>query len=182
MSIPTFKVPVIGSYTPAEGSQGVGKTTWINSFKTKSIPQDEVALRARSTILSAYRAPSSFTPTLGCEVSSFIFKVDPRISDLDKIRLKLWDCAGQAQYSGLQDGYLIGSDAVIVGCTISTMDNLQDDVRDARRVVGDDVPIITVLFKSDELDFETDFVDCLVSTSTNHTHEPIHALIRKLVG
>ena len=66
----------------------------------------------------------------------------------------IWDCAGQEQFVGLRDGYYIQAQGAIVMCDPSNLESIKHVEKwsnDFKRVVGDDIPIVYVINKSELL-------------------------------
>ena len=172
MDIPTFKICVTGTYDP-DSTLGIGKTSWVKYLD-----------------VGVYE--KTFVPTLGVEVHRAVFTIAKSSIEANvgrKVRLNLWDCAGQDRFSGLREGYYIKADGAIVGCTLGSLDRLDGCVDSFRQVVGDDVPVVTTLFKADELrDCEIESVlrqsrvtDCQVSLVDGKVNDPITILVRQLL-
>jgi len=105
------------------GDGGVGKTTLIQRHLVGKFVTGYVA-------------------TLGLEVHPII---------QDGICLNLWDCAGQEKFSGLKDGYFLGSDAAIIMFDLSNNLSAKNALiwyRALRRVC-DTIPVLLVGNKSD---------------------------------
>lgn len=79
------------------GDGEVGKTTFINRHITGEYQK-------------------TYVPTLGVEVSPLVFNTSKGM-----IRFNVWDCAGQAKFGGLGDGYYIASDAFLI---FGALDNM----------------------------------------------------------
>jgi len=121
MNIVQYKVVLVGD-------GGVGKTTYVKKLRTAEFEKKYVA-------------------TLGVEVHPITFK-----STCGTIRFNIWDTAGQEKLGGMREGYYMKADAIIAmydGTSIHTRNNITNWVRDVRRVVGADCPLVVVCNKSD---------------------------------
>lgn len=72
------------------GDAGVGKTTLLKRMRGLEFER-------------------MYIPTTGVEVHPLYFDTDH-----GRIRLNIWDCAGQVKYSGLIEGYFVNSDGAIL--------------------------------------------------------------------
>lgn len=108
------------------GDAAVGKSTFVKLLKEENFVQD-------------------YVPTLGVEVSSI------RISGKC---FNIWDCAGDERYGGLRDGYWVQAKGAIVMCDPTNLESIahvEGWVKNVRRMVGNNVPIVLVINKSDML-------------------------------
>ncbi len=118
-----FKVVLIGNgYT--------GKSTWVE----------------RIIQGTGYYHNSRYTPTRGVNVTTIQLLSD---DGNNIVTLKLWDCGGGGNYTGLREAYWIGADA----CIIFVLDirderTIKEWVRDVTRVEND-IPIVICQSKSD---------------------------------
>lgn len=162
----TFKVVLVGD-------GGVGKTTYINRFKTGEFEK-------------------KYVPTVGVEVKPLVFHTNQ-----GKFTLNIWDTAGVEKYGGLRDGYYIGADACIFMFDItsrSSFVNIFEWVKQVRRV-NQNLPSLLVGNKSDLSDRKVRYEELFkvkeylhmlyydVSALSNYNFEkPFLALLRVLSG
>ena len=105
------------------GDANVGKSTFVNLLKGEGFSND-------------------YKPTLGVEV-------DP-IRRGNKC-FNIWDCSGN-QYRGLGDGYYLKAQGAIVMCDpthLKSIDNVAKWAHEFKRMVGENVPIVYVMNKSE---------------------------------
>ena len=108
------------------GDAKVGKTTFVELLKNGSFKND-------------------YIPTLGVEVNP--------IRRGTKC-YNIWDCAGDERFGGLRDGYWVEAQGAIVMCdptNIKSIQNVEKWTKEFKRKVGDNVPIVYVINKSDLL-------------------------------
>lgn len=112
MQVPEYKTLFIGP-------SGIGKTTFLlKLFNNKNdIPNLE-----------------NISITIGVEVYPVTLYRNNR-----KIRLNIWDCAGDQRYKGLGKEYYKDSDSAIIFKNDNT--NITDICRDIREICGD-IPIL----------------------------------------
>ena len=112
------------------GDGGVGKSTFLKHFRTKTFEKKYLA-------------------TIGVEAHPLYAKT---IENNDNLTLQFWDCAGQEKFAGLRDGYYIGADAAIVMFNLAhrnSFKNLCYWVSEFNRVCPNK-PVIIVATKADE--------------------------------
>ena len=108
------------------GDGGVGKTTLVNILREKDFQDKYIA-------------------TLGVEVYP--------ITRGNK-RYNLWDCAGSDKFKCLGDGYYIQAQGAIIMCDPSICESIKHVEKwskNFKRVVGNDIPIVYVINKSEFL-------------------------------
>ncbi len=69
-------------------------------------------------------------------------------------RYNIWDCAGSEKFVGLRDGYWMQAQGAIIMCdptNIESINHVQKWSRDFKRLVGNNVPIVYVINKSELL-------------------------------
>ncbi|CAJ1353694.1 unnamed protein product [Effrenium voratum] len=90
--------------------------------------------------------PQVYRPTEGCEMRKL--KV---FTSQGPVLFNIWDTAGQEQFSGLRDGYFIGSQCAMVFFDVTKRESHQNVARwvsEVRKVTGD-IPIVVVGNKID---------------------------------
>lgn len=105
------------------GSARAGKTTFIKRWRTGEFE-------------------TKYLPTIGVEVFPIIFSTDK-----GKIRLNVWDCAGDPKLAGLEDGYWIQSHAVFLMFDLTHSESfevMKKRFEDANRLLGHTNPAIVV--------------------------------------
>ncbi len=118
------------------GDAKVGKTTFVSLLLGKHF---------RCGILMEESFSNDYTPTLGVEVHP--------IRRGTKC-YNIWDCAGLERFGGLRDGYWIQAQGAIVMCDSSNLESIQHVEKwanDFKRIVGNNVPIVYVINKSEML-------------------------------
>ena len=109
------------------GDGGVGKSTLVKRLLTGDFEKDYVA-------------------TLGVEVHPIKFNTNH-----GKIKLNIWDCAGQEKFGGLRDGYYIQANAAIFMFDLTskvTFNNLPKWINGVKKVCGD-IPFAVCGSKND---------------------------------
>ena len=102
------------------GPSRIGKTTFLHKLFYN---RNEINLR-------------TIKPTLGLNVMPVDF-----YNENDKIRLNIWDCAGDERYKGLGKQYYIRSNiAIIFKDTTNTYKNI---IKDINEICGD-IPILEI--------------------------------------
>tara|TARA_Y200000002_G_C22324845_1_gene514166 strand:- start:207 stop:617 length:411 start_codon:yes stop_codon:yes gene_type:complete len=101
MQTPEYKIIFVGP-------SGIGKTTFLCKL-SNNIPQNL----------------NNVPKTLGVEVKT----VDLHNQN-NKIRLNIWDCAGDKSYKGLGKSYYIGSKMAVIFKDQSNIQNIINDIRD----------------------------------------------------
>lgn len=112
------------------GDGGCGKTSFVNCLRKGEFSGKYIA-------------------TQGVDVSPVTLT-----TNYGTITFKIWDCAGQEKFGGLKDGYYIGANALIIMLDLTSkvsLRNMEHWVKDAGRVVGEDVPVIVCGNKIDAL-------------------------------
>lgn len=111
------------------GDANVGKTTFLRMLLGKSYSID-------------------YNATLGVEVHT--------IRRGNKC-YNVWDCGGKDKFRGLGDGYWIQAQGAIVMCdptNLKSIQNVETWSKEFKRIVGDDVPIVYVINKSEMLPYD----------------------------
>ena len=105
------------------GASRVGKTTFIKRWRTGEFDREYLA-------------------TMGVEVSPITFNTNK-----GKIRLNIWDCAGDPELAGLEDGYWIRSHAAFLMFDLThyeTFEMMKKRFEDVNRMLGHTNPAIVV--------------------------------------
>ncbi len=109
------------------GDGGVGKTSLVKRLQKLDVNK-------------------TYIPTMGAEVHPLVYN-----TNYGEVFIKLWDTAGQENFTGLKEGYYIQSNAGIIMCDSTSeksVSNMKIWERDIYRVCPN-LPRILVCNKSD---------------------------------
>ncbi len=123
--IPEFKLVLAGD-------GGIGKTSLVRRLTQGNYEKKYIA-------------------TLGVEVQSLVLTTNTNIG---KVKLNLWDTAGQEKLSGLREGYYIAADCAIVMFDVTSIITFKDIamwITGLRRVCNN-IPIVVVGNKVDSIE------------------------------
>lgn len=170
---PNSQQPIVGEYKLILcGDGGTGKTTFVKRHLTGEFEKKYIA-------------------TLGVEVHPMDF-----FTSRGRIRLMVWDTAGQEKLACLRDGYYIGAHCAIIMfdvCARVTYKNVPKWYKDVTRVC-ENIPIVLVGNKVDVPDRKVKARQILfprkhgiqyydISAKSNYQYEkPFLWLLRKLVN
>jgi len=121
-SIPEVSVPNFKVVLVGDG--GTGKTTFVKRYLSGAFER-------------------KYVPTLGAEVSPLDFH-----TNFGKLRINVWDTAGNEKLGGLRDGYYILSNGAVIFFDVTsriTYKNVPNWYRDLERVIGGEVKVPMVL-------------------------------------
>jgi GTP-binding nuclear protein Ran len=105
------------------GPARVGKTTFIKRWRTGEFE-------------------TKYLPTIGVEVFPLTFNTDK-----GRIRLNVWDCAGDPKRAGLEDGYWLQSHAAFLMFDLAHSESfevMKQRLEDVNRLLGHTNPAIVV--------------------------------------
>jgi len=108
------------------GDAKVGKTTLVNMLMGKPFS-------------------NNYRPTLVVDVFPVI---------RGNTCFNIWDCAGDDNYGALSDGHWVGAQGAIVMCdptNINSIKNVDFWARKFKMMMGEDIPIVYVINKSDNI-------------------------------
>jgi GTP-binding nuclear protein Ran len=163
----TFKIAIVGHV-------GCGKTTFLNRFVTGKFEVEH-------------------NTTIGVDVSPLFFNVNVLGSGVETVKLNIWDCTGNSQYSGGEESYLVGVKGAIVMFDTTSLASFEEAKRWLKQVKDFDstIPIVLCGSKSDlqehrvtpqhdELFQQLQYYD--ISAKSNYNSDkPFLFLIRKLM-
>lgn len=121
-----------------------------SSSSSSSLPTFKVSLigparSGKTTFIKRWRTgefETRYLPTIGVEVFPLTFNTDK-----GKIRLNVWDCAGDPKLAGLEDGYWIQSHAALLMFDLTHSESfevMKKKFEDANRMLGHANPAIVV--------------------------------------
>ena len=130
------------------GGPGVGKDAMLDMMINGKLKGDYVSLSSNQMSTAGN---THYKPTVGVEVHPLT---------VNERHLMIWNCAGDDRYSGLQDGYLVGADAVVYvfsKANMKTFDVLSSYKELIKRICGD-IPFLIV---GTHDDINSEKMDCL---------------------
>lgn len=160
----TFKIVLVGD-------TNVGKTTFVKRHQSGDFEKNHI-------------------PTMGVEVYPLPFALEGKNGKCFVI-LNMWDCAGDENYKGLEDGYYIGAKGAILMYDVTNDSTFKSLKKYKKNIdfVTDGVPMVLVGHKCDLIEepsilkLDSVVAQYYVSSKSNYNYEkPLLTLIRKLMG
>jgi GTP-binding nuclear protein Ran len=150
---PTTQIPIPTFKILFIGDGGVGKTTLIKRHSTGQFDPKYIS-------------------TLGVDVTPLLFN-----TSYGPVIFNIWDCAGQAQYSGLGDGYYIRAQGAVYMFDLTSITTFQsllfwkNSVDRITGITGDATSMIPSVVVGNKCDLPTDTYEVSDTQKCNFIHQ-----------